>query len=161
MRACTEGIQWMGDRTVEEYMLTAERGDWVLWLAKKVHAPLKPLTLAKARCSKTVLHLMKDQRSISAVLIAESFGLTEEVTLYDLREAAASASSASAAASAAAAAAYAAADASDDDAYAAADAAADAAHSKNQNQNETAKICVEILGQFIIEKVNELLKDNG
>lgn len=36
---------------------------------------LRQLTLAKARCAKLVIHLIKDERSKKAVEIAEQFGL--------------------------------------------------------------------------------------
>jgi hypothetical protein len=62
---------------IEEVVAKCHRGDWLLWLAKKVDIDLRPLTLAKARCAKTVIHLMKDERSINAVNIAERFGLGE------------------------------------------------------------------------------------
>jgi len=83
-RACQEAQKWASTFTIEETIAKVERGDWLLWLAKKLDLPIKPLTLAKARCAKTVIHLMKDQRSIDAVNAAERFGLVEEMTLEDL-----------------------------------------------------------------------------
>lgn len=129
--ACNDAKIWAGDMTIEEVIRNSERGDWLLWLAKKVDIPIRPLTLAKARCAKTVIHLMKDQKSIDAVNLAEKFGLTDEVSLDDLKVA-----------SKAAAAAY----------------AADAATARKKNQQQTSDICVEILGGLITNKVNELIK---
>ena len=77
INACEEARLWASDRTIEEVLRDSWRGDWLLWLAKKLDLPLNKLTLAKARCAKTVIHLMKDQRSIDAVNIAEKFGLDE------------------------------------------------------------------------------------
>ena len=114
LNACKPAVEWSGDRTIEQIVGTCHRGDWLLWLAKKIDLPLNKLTLAKARCAKTVIHLMKDQRSIDAVNIAERFGL-DECTLEELNDAAAAATYAAAtyaatdAADAAAATAYAAA----------------------------------------------------
>lgn len=51
------------------------RGDWILWIASKLKVDKRTLFLAKARCAKTVIHLMKDQRSIDAVNITERYGI--------------------------------------------------------------------------------------
>ena len=182
--ACQEAQTWVGDKSIEEVVKTCPRGDWALWLASKLEIDLQTLTLAKALCAKTVIHLMKDQRSVDAILVAEKFG-RGEATREELKIAAIYAADAADTAAAAYAAAYAAADAADaayaasyaayaaDDAadtaaaaYAAAyaaDAAAYAAYAayaakaKQANQLETANICREILGNQIIEKVNQLL----
>ena len=156
LNACNEAIQWVSDKSVEDAVKEVERGDWLLWLAKKIDIPIKPLTLAKARCAKTVIHLMKDQRSIDAVNLAEKYGLTDEISDDDLKNAADAAAYYAASADAAAYAASAA-DAADAAAYYAASAAADDA-AKTKNQLQTAYICREILGELIINRVNELLK---
>ena len=133
LNACDEANGWVSDKNIEDAVKEVERGDWLLWLAKKIDIPIKPLTLAKARCAKTVIHLMKDQRSIDAVNLAEKYGLTDEISDDDLKNAA------------------------DAAAYYAASAAADDA-AKTKNQLQTAYICREILGELIINRVNELLK---
>ena len=131
INACEEARLWAEDKNIEEVLRDSYRGDWLLWLAKKLDLPFNKLTLAKARCAKTVIHLMKDQRSIYAVNVAEKFGL-DECTLEELNNAYAAADAAYAdAAYAYAAAADAAADAANAAAYAAyatyaADAYADA-----------------------------------
>ena len=184
LNACSEAKEWSKEMTIEEVLSNCNRGDWLLWLAKRIGVEIRPLTLAKARCAKTVIHLMKDQRSIDAVNLAEKFGLTDEVSFDDLKNAAADAAYAAAAAAAYAAdAAYAAAYAADD-AYAAAAYAADAAAyaaaayaadaaayaayaadaayaaadaARTKNQKQTSDICREILGDIIIKLVNEKL----
>jgi hypothetical protein len=177
LNACEPAIEWAGDKTIEEVLRDSWRGDWLLWLAKKLNLPLNKITLAKARCAKTVIHLMKDERSINAVIVAERFGLGE-CTLDELNDAADAAYDASAAAIAAAnasaadayaanaanAAAYADTYAAYDAAYAAyaaadaAYAAADAAYAaKKNNQQQTSNICVEILGEMLINEVNKRL----
>jgi len=179
LNACQDVREWACDRTIEEIIKDSWRGDWLLWLAKRLQLPLNKLTLAKARCAKTVIYLMKDQRSINAVNIAERFGL-DECTLEELSaaaddayaayaDAATAAAYADADADAATAAAYAACTCADAaDAYAAAacaDAAcADAAAAyaaacaaKKKNQQKTSDICVEILGELIITEVNKIL----
>ena len=168
--ACSDAKEWASDKTIEEVVNTCHRGDWLLWLAKRVDIDIRPLTLAKARCAKTVIHLMKDQRSIDAVNIAERFGLNE-CTMEELSAAytaayntttasVAAAFSATAATAATAAAAF-----SSTAAAAAATAAAAAANAdyavasdaRAKNQKQTADICRDILGQLIVDRVNELL----
>jgi len=87
LNACNPAIEWAEDKTIEEVLRDSRRGDWLLWLAKKLDLPLNKLTLAKARCAKTVIHLIRDERSIDAVNIAERFGL-DECTLEELNAAA-------------------------------------------------------------------------
>jgi hypothetical protein len=130
--ACSTAREWAGDMPIEEVVATCHRGDWLLWLAKKVDVDLRLRTLAKGHCANTIRHLMKDERSLNAVDVAIAFG-EGKATREELDAAAAAAYvayyaaayAADAAAYAAAAAAYAA----DAAAYAAAAAAyaADAA----------------------------------
>jgi hypothetical protein len=148
---------------------TCERGDWMLWAAQKLGCPLQLLTLAKATCAATVTHLMRDERSRKAIKVAIDFGngVASRIELYAAATAAydAAANAASdyaadyaAAEYAAKAAFYAASDCAADAAanaaanaaFAFADAAADA---KKANQLQTANICREILGDFILSKL--------
>ena len=123
LNACEDAREWADDKSIEEAVNTCPRGDWMLWLAKKVNVGIRPLTLAKGKCANTVRHLMKDERSIKAVDSAIDFGngLIEESELRDAY--AADAAAAAYAAAYAAYAAYAAADAAYADAADAADAA--------------------------------------
>ena len=120
LNACKEGIDYIGDQSAKEAWDNCERGDWMLWIAQRQKIDLKILTLAKVRCVSLVKHLMKDERSLNALEVAERFA-NGKATREELDAAAADA----APAVAAAAAAYAA-DAADADAVAA-DAAAVAA----------------------------------
>src|SRR5574343_161580 len=97
LNACKDARPFVGNKKIETAVKQCKRGDWMLWLAKKIDIPIKPLTLAKVRCAKTAIHLMKDQRSIDAVNIVERFGLTDDVSLDDLRAVAAAADAADAA----------------------------------------------------------------
>jgi len=168
LNACEEAREWAQAKTIEQVIADCHRGDWMLWLAKKVDIGLRPLTLAKGHCAATVLHLMKDERSKTAVEVAIKYG-NNEASDSELKMAAAAAAAADAdaydayaayAAAAAAYAAYAAAAAAAaayaDDA-AAAYAAAYAADAKQKNQMQTADICRLYIGQLIIEKVNQIL----
>ena len=155
--ACNDAKKWAKGKSWQEAFETCHRGDWLLWLYKKVHPEnLRELTLAKGYCAATVLHLMTDQRSKDAVKAAIDFG-NGEINREELGAADAAAADAAAADDTAAAyAAYAAADAyayaayaayaaaadAADAAYAAAAAdAADAAAAKIKNQLKTANIC--------------------
>ena len=154
LRACGLAIDWAGDKTIEEIWATCHRGDWMLWLARKLDIDKRVVTLAKGHCANTVRHLMKDERSIDAVDMAIKYGEgnatdTELAAAYSAAYAAAYAAYATAAyaayataAYAAYAAAYAAAAAADADAYAAdADAYAAAYAARKKSQQATAEIC--------------------
>jgi regulator of protease activity HflC (stomatin/prohibitin superfamily) len=117
---CLEAIIFRSRyQTFEDAWNNCERGDWMLWIAQRVGVDVRTLTLSKALCAKTVIHLMKDHRSIDAVNVAERFG-RGEAGEDELRKAAYAAYAASSAASADA---YAAAASSAYAAYAAAHAA--------------------------------------
>ena len=106
------------------------RGDWMLWIAKKLNVDLLKLTTAKALCANTVRNLMRDERSTKAIDVAILFGqgkASREELDAAYAAAYAAAYTAAAAADAAADAADAAAAAADAADAAAADAAADAA----------------------------------
>jgi nucleoid-associated protein YgaU len=162
-QACKNGFDFAKDLTLEQFLKTCERGDWILWLFVRMNPDsLCELTLAKGYCAKTVRELMKDQRSIKAVDVAIAFGegkatrkeldaaadaayafaAADAAAAYDAA-AAAAAAAAFAAAAAAAAAAFAAAAAAYD--AAAADAAAGRAAARKQNQKQTADICKKYL----------------
>ena len=174
--ACNDAREWACDKSIEEIVETCERGDWLLWLAKKVEMDLQPLTLAKGHCAATVLHLMKDERSKKAVQVAIDFGnalatrdqldaaYTAATAAYTAATAAYTAAAYTAAAYTAAdayasyAASYAADAAAADAAYAAAaDAAYAAADAKKENQKLTADICREHIGDLLIKLVNNRL----
>ena len=129
---CNEGYLFRKQyATFEEAWNNCPRGDWMLWLAKKLNVDLLKLTTAKAMCANTARHLMQDERSIKAVDIAIAFG-NGLITRIELD-----------------AAAYAAADA----AYAA-DAAAAYADAKKENQLQTANICREVLTEEVFKALN-------
>ena len=160
--ACAEGYLFAKDLTLEEFLTTCERGDWILWLFKHTNPDsIEELTLAKAHCANTVRHLMKDKRSLNAVDTAFAFG-EGKATREELDAAASDAASADASAaataaafaanaalaSASASAASAAADAAFAAAFAAANASADAdaafdtyVDAKKDQQKQAADIC--------------------
>lgn len=176
LNACSDARDWAADKDFETIWETCHRGDWMLWLAKKVGVNKRVLTLAKCHCANTVRHLMKDELSINAVDVAIKYGngeASESELAYAASAAAAAAYAASAADDAAAyaayAAAYAAASAADAAAasaayaaYAAADAASSAyaasSAARKASQKATADICRKYLTNAVTEKITELLK---
>jgi hypothetical protein len=161
INACDIAREWAQGKTIEEVVIECHRGDWLLWLAYKIKADKRSLTLAKGKCAETVIGLMKDDRSRAAVKAAIDYG-NGLISDDELKAAADAAYAAYAADSAYAAyaAAYAAADsAADAAAYAAADAAAYAADSaaRKNSQMQTADICREIIGNQIIQIVKSKL----
>ena len=160
LRACKDAIEWVkGQKSPEEAWQNCHRGDWMLWIAKRLNVDDRLLTLAKATCANQVRHLMTDQRSLDAIdacfRYAKGELTREELNTYAYASYVASAASSSAyAASAYAAdAAYAASDA----AYAAAASAsytatANAAAARNESLKKSADICREILTDVILEK---------
>jgi len=75
MRASKDAIEWVGDKTMEEAWETCERGDWMLCGYQKLYPEkIREITLAKGHCANTVRHLMKDERSRTAVDAAIAFG---------------------------------------------------------------------------------------
>jgi hypothetical protein len=138
--ACDDALNWADGRTAAEAWEQCERGDWLLWWSQKEAADARELTLAKARCAKLVIHLMKDERSIAAVEAAENYGLG----LISMEELTAASSSSAASAYAAYASAYA--------ASAAAYAAYADADSADAAKSETLKICAEIVRENIKPK---------
>ena len=75
LEACEEAADWASGKTWEEVYSSCHRGDWLLWLFAKTNPDnLQELTLAKGHCANTIRHLMKDERSISAVDAAIAYG---------------------------------------------------------------------------------------
>ena len=151
LNACQLAREWADDKTIEEIWATCHRGDWMLWLARKLDIDKRVVTLAKGHCANTARHLMKDKRSIAAVDMAIKYGEGNATdselaaaadAAYDAADAAYAYDAAFAADAFAAYAAADAADAYDADAAAAytADAAADA-DARKKSQQATAEIC--------------------
>jgi len=176
LNACCNAIIWVKtQKNSTEAWQNCERGDWMLWLAKKLKVDDKKLTMAKAMCAKQVEHLMKDQRSKDALQACFDYvngKITREeldAAYVDAAAAAAAAVAAVAAAAAAAAAvaavaAVAAADAAAAAAAAvaayatadAADAAATADAARTLSLKKSADICREYLTKEVLSKYKKL-----
>ena len=149
---CEEAIEYYSQfNSFKKAWLDCERGDWMLWIAKKLNVDKRKLTLAKGKCAELVKHLMTDERSVKAVEISIMYGhgrATEQelniaTDAADAAYAAADAAYAAAYAAYATYAAYAAADAADA-AYAAAY-AADADAARKRILKKCSDTCREIL----------------
>ena len=154
LKACHDAVLWVAKQpNVKTAWENCERGDWMLWLAKKLNVDDKKLTMAKAMCAKQVEHLMKDQRSKDALQACFDY-VNGKITREELDAYAYAAYAAYAAADAAADAdayaayadaAYAAADA---DAYA--DAYAAYAAARIASLKKSADICREYLTEEVL-----------
>ena len=61
--ACIEAVYYVQlCKTYRQAWNKCERGDWMLWIAKKIGIDDKILTHAKYLCANQVRHLMKDKR---------------------------------------------------------------------------------------------------
>ena len=128
---CIEAVEYRKEfKTFKEAWENCHRGDWMLWLAYRLKVNHRKLTLAKAYCAETVIHLMKDERSINAVKVAKRYG-RHKATKAELKDASAAADAASA--------------------YAAS-AAADAA-AKKENQMLSADICRKYLTKDVLRLI--------
>jgi len=131
---CKDGKEfYLKFDTFEDAWNNCQRGDWMLWIAKKLKVDLRLLTLAKGHCSATVLHLMKDERSKKAVEVAIAFG-EGKATHEQLTSAYAAAA---------------------DDAAAAAYAAAYAAYAADANRKQTSDICRQFLTEEVFKIINQ------
>ncbi len=131
--ACEDALHYYKNKeSFEEAWNDCPRGDWMLWISKKLIVDEKILFKAKALCAKTVIHLMRDDRSKKAIKASLDYS-EGKITMDELAAAAAPALAA---------------------AYAAA--AADAA--ERDNQKQTADICRYLLTDIVFEKIKESLK---
>ena len=164
LSACREAIEWVKDqKSPEKAWQNCHRGDWMLWIAKKLDVDDRLLTLAKATCANQVRSLMTDQRSLDALDACFRYAngeLTREelntfaYAAYDAASDAADAADyADYAAYYAAAAAYA---ASADAAAAAADDAASATAARKESLKKSADICREILTDVVLQKYKNI-----
>jgi hypothetical protein len=175
LNACQDAREWAGNKTIEQVVQECHRGDWLLWLAKRVGVELQPLTLAKGHCANTVRHLMTNESSLKAVDTAIAFGegkatreeLDKAALVLVAFNSAAAAADAAVAYAAVAAAAYTPAAAAADAAAAAytpaadaaAYAAAAAAAARKANQLQTADICRKYIGGLIVKNVTQMLEE--
>ena len=151
LEACKDAREWAKGKSFEEVWTTCHRGDWMLWLFNRMEdktgwGDLRNKTLAKVRCVRLVEHLLTDERSKNALVVAQKFA-EGTATREELSAAAAAAAAASVAAASVAAAYVAAAYAASAAAYYASDDASadDAAAARESTLLKCANICRETL----------------
>ncbi|MHA1372072.1 MAG: hypothetical protein ACTSRA_20425 [Promethearchaeota archaeon] len=95
INACSPAINWVNDRGIKKAFKECQRGNWMLWYAYKNRERLgledmKLITLAKVKCARLAQHLMRDERSLKALDVAEKFaqGKATEKELADAADAA-------------------------------------------------------------------------
>ena len=171
--ACEDARVWVRtQKNYKEAWMNCERGDWMLWLAKRLGVDDRKLTHAKYLCANQVRYLMKDERSINALDACLKY-VNGEISREELNAAADAAYAAAYAADAVAAvyaadaayavaavyaayAAYAVAYAADAaDAYAVAY-AADAADARKESLKRYAEFCREILTDEVLSLYRKL-----
>ena len=72
-QACSQSISWIkrdNIQSLEEAWYTCGRGDWMLWMAKKLGIDRHKLVLSASLCAHTAVQYMQDPRSRNAVRIA-------------------------------------------------------------------------------------------
>ena len=173
LNACSDARDWVcTQKNPTEAWQNCERGDWMLWLAKKLNVDDKKLTMAKAMCAKQVEHLMKDQRSKDALqacfdyvngkitrkeLAAAASDAAYAAYAADAASAASDAAYAASAASYASYASYAASAASDAAAAASASAASYASDAaRTTSLRKSADICREYITEEVLKKYKYL-----
>lgn len=87
--ACKEAKLWVGDKSLAEAWATCQRGDWMLYFAKRARVDIRPLTLAKAECAALAFPYMRE-RGRNAVKVARRFG-NGQASMDDLASASADA----------------------------------------------------------------------
>lgn len=159
--ACATGVIWIQEhniKSLQEAWNVCNRGEWLLWMAKKLGVDERKLTLCAALCAHTVVQHMEDPRSREAIRVAFLWGrgkATDE-QLMAARDAARYAKAryhSEAAARQAAAAWF---DAAIWSAAAAAGGPDNGADDREANQLRTARIARKVLTEDVMEKIKEV-----
>ena len=80
MGACSEAVEWVGDKTLAEAWVTCERADWMLWLVSKIDGSYTPrIRLAACACARTSLKYVPagEDRPRLAIECAERYARGE------------------------------------------------------------------------------------
>jgi len=90
LHPCGNALAWAGsyDDPIDAWR-ACPRGDWLLWLALKLHVERKTLVRAACACARLALPFTQDERPVRAIRIAElSAGGDSAVTIEDVKKAA-------------------------------------------------------------------------
>ena len=61
-RPCADAVEWYDDRDSEQAWAECDRGDWMLWIAKRLGVDWKLLMLAACDCAEPALkHVSKGE----------------------------------------------------------------------------------------------------
>jgi hypothetical protein len=158
LSACRDAVEWTKtQKSPKDAWMNCNRGDWMLWIAKRLDVDDRLLTLAKATCANQVRHLMTDKQSTDAIDACFRYArgeiTREKLNIY--ADAAFTVADSFAAVAAAYAATFAADAAADAAAYASA--AVDAA-AQMDSLKKSADICREILTEEVLLKYKRLRK---
>lgn len=87
--ACSDAVQWVGERTLKAAWNECPRGDWLLWLAPRLGVDRRLVVEAACRCAEAVLYLAPegDDRSLKAIEAARAW-IRCEATVKEVRIAA-------------------------------------------------------------------------
>lgn len=106
--ACSDAHVWVGAITLQQAWGECPRGDWMLWLCSKMQGQAgwpdrKQIVLAACACAETALVYVRagEERPAQAIAIARRWATIGDVTLVEVRQAAAAAAASAAYASAA------------------------------------------------------------
>ena len=90
--ACSDAVEWVGTRTIEQAWAECERGDWMLWLAGRIDIDRKLLVSAACACAEPALAFVRagEDRPRLAIEVARAW-CVGTATLDDVRAAAAAA----------------------------------------------------------------------
>lgn len=89
--ACAEGIEWAGDKTLEQIWAECPRIDWLLWLAGKLEIDHKKIVRVACGCARLALPYVAagELRSLAAIELAERWAAGDEsISIVMLRDAA-------------------------------------------------------------------------
>ena len=75
LKACSEPVEWVGERTLPEAWRDCERADWMLWYLWKINYDRKQIVLAACACARTVLKYVppSELRPLRAIESAEAW----------------------------------------------------------------------------------------
>ena len=78
MGACEDAVEWVGEKDIKEAWATCHRGDWMLWLCERMKGSKgwpseKEIMAIGIACARKVQHIMKDDRSITALDVAQRY----------------------------------------------------------------------------------------
>lgn len=75
LQPCSDGLDWVENKTIDQAIREVERGDWVIWLAYKLGLPQHNIKYAESQCLKTIETLFRDELSFQCMQVVERYGI--------------------------------------------------------------------------------------